>query len=325
MKRRSFLKTTALSVSAFFITRSISAREKLHEAWHIVTKPSVVKNARPIPAFTPFRLDRREGMRFLVMGDWGTGGQVQASVARAMAATADTYGCDYIISTGDNIYPSGVQSAEDSQWKRKFETVYHGQGLKQPVFPTLGNHDYILNPDAQIAYSRVNPQWRFPSRYYTQKLVAADGTTVQLFSLDTQRVQLNEAGAAVEQRAWLDAELTKSTAKWKIVFGHHMLYSNGIYGNLSRIRAAFEDVLKRHKVPIYMCGHDHDIQLLQPSGGVSYVVSGGGGGHRDTSWGENTRYAATNMGYVWMAVSAKGIHLHFHDADGALKYAQKIA
>jgi acid phosphatase len=324
MKRRSFLKTSSLALSAFFVTRSISARERLHEAWMKFGGPSIVKGARPVPPFTATMPAKGEGMRFLVMGDWGTGASGQASVARAMARTADRNGCDYIISTGDNIYPKGVASADDPQWKRKFEDIYAGQGLKQPVFPTLGNHDYGLEPDAQIAYAKVNPQWRFPSRYYSQKLTAHDGTTVELFSLDTQRVQTNVPGAAEEQRKWLDEALGKSNARWKIVFGHHMLYSNGIYGNLKRIRDTFEDVLVRHKVAAYLCGHDHDIQFLRPVNGVSYIVSGGGGGHRDTSWGENTIYAATNMGYVWMAATKDAIHLQFLDADGNVKYAQKL-
>jgi len=324
MKRRSFLRTSSFALSAFFVTRSIGARERMHEAWMKFGGPSILKGARPIPKFTPITLDPGQGMRFLVMGDWGTGGSGQASVARAMAGTAAHSGCDYIISTGDNIYPKGVQSAEDEQWRRKFVAMYHDQGLRQPVFPTLGNHDYGLNPDAQIAYSKVNPQWRFPSRYYSQRLTAADGTTVELFSLDTQVVQTAVPGAADEQRAWLDGALAKSDARWKIVFGHHMLYSNGIYGNLKRIRTAFEDILVKHKVPVYFCGHDHDIQLLQPVNGVSYVVSGGGGGHRDSAWGENTIYAATNMGYVWMGVTDENIYLQFHDAEGTLKYAQKL-
>jgi tartrate-resistant acid phosphatase type 5 len=284
-----------------------------------------VKNARSVPAFTPFTLGRGKGMRFLVLGDWGTGGDAQASVARAMAHTADRYGCDYVISTGDNIYPSGVASAADTQWQRKFVDVYREQGLTQPFFPTLGNHDYGLAPEAQIAYSKANPQWRFPARYYTQRLDAPDGTSVQLFSLDTQLVQTGVKGAAAEQSAWLDDQLGRSTARWKIVFGHHMLYSNGVYGNLARMRDTFEAVLARHKVQLYLCGHDHDIQLLKPVQGVSYIVSGGGGGHRDTEWKENTIYAATNMGYVWLGVTKDAIVVNLHDAQGNVKYAHRIA
>jgi hypothetical protein len=324
MKRRSFLKSSLVAVSAFFTARYIGAREVLREAWETVGGPSSVKNPRQVPSFRPFTLDRGAGMRFLVLGDWGTGGEGQANVAKAMARTAEHYGCDYIISTGDNIYPAGVASENDKQWQRKFVDVYHNQGLTQPFFPTLGNHDYGQEPDAQIAYSRINPQWRFPSRYYTQRLDARDGTSVQLFSLDTQLVQTGVKGAAEEQSAWLDEQLRKSTAKWKIVFGHHMLYSNGVYGNLSRMRDTFEPVLKRHNVPLYLCVHDHDIQLLAPVGGVSYIVSGGGGGHRDTTWKENTIYAATNMGYCWIGATKRELVVNFHDAAGNVKYARLI-
>ncbi|HVZ42116.1 MAG TPA: metallophosphoesterase [Candidatus Kapabacteria bacterium] len=325
MKRRHFLIGSGTAATAFFTARWLSAREWLHNTWELLGGTSTVKNAKAIPAFKPFTLKHDAGVRFLVMGDWGTGAEGQSKVAKSMAATAKQYGCDYIISTGDNIYPKGVQSANDEQWKRKFTAMYYASGLHMPVYPTLGNHDYGFDPDAQIAYSRTNPQWRFPSRYYVEQLKAPDGTTVDIFSLDTQLVQTGVAGAAEEQSTWLDTELGRSKARWKIVFGHHMLYSNGAYGNLKRMRQAFESVLVRHKVPLYMCGHDHDIQLLEPVNGVNYLVSGGGGGHRDTTWAGNTVYAATNMGYVWLCAAQDALYLHFHDADGDVRYAHRLA
>ncbi len=324
MKRRSFLLGSGSAVAAFLSARWLGARERMHNAWEELSGPSRVKNAKTIPPFNLFSVPADQGMRFLVIGDWGTGASGQAHVAASMAITAGDRGCDYIISTGDNIYPKGVQSVTDEQWRRKFTAMYYDRGLTQPFFPTLGNHDYGFDPDAQIAYSKVNPQWQFPARTYSKLLAAPDGTTVQLFSLDTQLVQTGVDGAAEAQSSWLDRELSASKATWKLVFGHHMLYSNGAYGNLKRMRDAFEAVLVRHKVPLYMCGHDHDIQLLRPVNGVSYLVSGGGGGHRDTTWADNTIYAATNMGYVWMCATKKALFLHFHDADGALRYAHRL-
>lgn len=325
MKRRSFLIGAGAAVTAFLTTQWLGAREWLAAMWEELGGPSTVKNAPTLPAAKPFRIAADRGYRFLVIGDWGTGGDAQRRVGASMARTASAYGCNAVISTGDNIYPKGVQSATDEQWKRKFTAMYHDQGLTQPFYPTLGNHDYGFDPDAQIAYSKANPQWKFPARTYTHLFTAKDGTTVQIFSLDTQLVQTAVEGAAAAQRAWLDAELTRSTARWKIVFGHHMLYSNGAYGNLKRMRDAFESVLVKHHVPLYMCGHDHDLQLLRAVNGVSYMVSGGGGGHRDTSWDDNTIYAATNLGYVWMCATAEALHLHFHDGDGNLKYAHRLA
>jgi len=323
--RRSFLRLAATSLGVAAVEGYVRASERMLWARTLLGGEAKVKGAKAIPPFIPFNIPQDAGVKFLVIGDWGTGGSGQRGVAKAMVRTASDHGCDAVISTGDNIYPKGVTSVDDPQWERKFTGMYAAQGLTQPFYPTLGNHDYSFDPDAQIAYSRKNPQWKFPSRTYTSLLTGGDGTTVQLFSLDTQLVQTKAEGAAERQRAWLDAELERSTARWKIVFGHHMLYSNGIYGNLGRIRNTFEDVLTKHKVAIYLCGHDHDIQLLKPVNGVNYVVSGGGGGERDTSWGENTIYAATNKGYVWMAATGEGLYLHFHDAEGTIKFARKVA
>jgi acid phosphatase len=321
MLRRHFLRSIGITFVAMFAGGTVHAREWLLRNWTAFVGPSKVKNARAVGTVKPYRMVPGTGLRFLVVGDWGTGGKEQRSVAQAMVATARDQGCDHVISTGDNIYPKGVTSTNDPQWKRKFVDVYAGQGLTQPFHPTLGNHDYGFDPDAQIAYSKVNPQWQFPSRYYTKTLQGIDGTTVQLFSLDTQLVQTGVKGAAAEQSAWLDRELGRSTAQWKIVFGHHMLYSNGVYGNLKRMRETFEAIFVKHHVPLYLCGHDHDIQVLKPVEGVRYVVSGGGGGHRDTSWGDNTLYAGTNMGYVWIGVDRGGMHVQCYDAAGVVRYS----
>jgi len=325
MKRRTFIRNVALATTGYFTARTIAFQESLLAFWHLLGIESKVKGEGTIPPFTPFDIPKDRGMRFMVIGDWGTGGRGQAQVAESMARTATEYGCDYVISTGDNIYPKGVDSAKDPQWDRKFVAMYHDRGVTQPFYATLGNHDYGLEPDAQIEYGTVNPQWHLPARYYTERLTAPDGTTVQLFALDTQLVQTAAKGAAEEQREWLDRALAASDARWKIVFGHHMLYSNGVYGNLKRMRDAFESTLINHRVPLYLCGHDHDIQLLKPVDGVSYVVSGGGGGSRDTSWGPNSIYAATNLGYVWLAATSDGLYLHFHDADGKIRYAHRLA
>ncbi len=60
------------------MTRSTGARERLHEMWGTLAGPSTVKNARAIPKFAPFTLERSQGMRFLILGDWGTGGKGDA-------------------------------------------------------------------------------------------------------------------------------------------------------------------------------------------------------------------------------------------------------
>src|SRR6266705_140231 len=65
----------------------------------------------------------------------------------------------------------------------------------------------------------ISPFVFSPSPYYTFSAGPA-----QFFALDT-----NEVSEA--QLLWLDAELKKSSAKWKLVYGHHPIYSDGRHGD----------------------------------------------------------------------------------------------
>ena len=67
---------------------------------------------------------------FLVMGDFGRQGEYhQKEVAKQMAITGTEADIDFIITTGDNIYPKGVASTLDPAWKSSFEDIYVGHSL----------------------------------------------------------------------------------------------------------------------------------------------------------------------------------------------------
>ena len=98
------------------------------------------------------KLDR--SLNFLVIGDWGRNGEnYQKEVAVAMGQAGHDLGAQFIIATGDNFYPYGVQSVFDYHWISSFETIYRAQSLHVKWYPVLGNHDYISNPDAEVEYS----------------------------------------------------------------------------------------------------------------------------------------------------------------------------
>ena len=40
-----------------------------------------------------------------------------------------------------------------------------------PVVAVLGNHDYTLDPDAQVNYSYISKRWYMPRRYYDTSIV----------------------------------------------------------------------------------------------------------------------------------------------------------
>jgi tartrate-resistant acid phosphatase type 5 len=82
-----------------------------------------------------------------------------------------------------------------------------------------------------------------------------------------------------EQQRWLEAELEKprSTA-FLALAAHHPLYSNGMHRDNRMLIAQWDSLLRRHKVDLYLSGHDHDLQHLEFQGHpTSFVISGGGG------------------------------------------------
>ena len=82
-----------------------------------------------------------DDLHFIALGDWGTGHEDQKDVGDAMGRKCEMglYGqqlhqsgrCDLILSLGDNIYPIGVSSANDTQFYKKWKDVYTHRGISQ--------------------------------------------------------------------------------------------------------------------------------------------------------------------------------------------------
>jgi len=284
-----------------------------------------------IPSFTiPPVVPGASYERFMVIGDMGTGRPDQYRVAAAMAQRAKSDRVDFILTVGDNIYEHGVKSVDDPQWKTKFEDVYSDPALQLPMYPTLGNHDHRGNPEAQVEYSQRNKNWKMPAPYYTFTRTLGDETTVQYLAIDSDPIK-NQAPKAAAQLTWLDEELGKSGARWKIVYGHHPLYSHVGEDREKERRiliAALEPLFAKHKVDVYLAGHDHTLEMLKPVKGVNYVITGGGAGPDkayEVSWTDEAYYAATLGGFTLFRVGKSEIVIEFVRLDGRTQYAHTIS
>lgn len=255
--------------------------------------------------------------RFLVIGDWGTGGTLQKSVAASMNTVAGQAAVAGILSVGDNIYPSGVVSAEDPQWKSKFEKIYALPHLSAlPWHVVLGNHDHRSNPDAQIAYGMRNPLWHMPARWHSWTEPIDGVTNARFVGLDTQPIMQGDSTAR-EQLAWLDETLAASKERWKIVIGHHPIRSYGHYGDQPTMLKHVKPILDKHHVHLYLCGHDHDVQIIRsPLDSFACIVSGGGAGSRPTAQGAHSLFAGTGGGFVMLTITSASISADAYDAKG---------
>ena len=115
-----------------------------------------------------------------------------------------------------------------------------------------------------------------------------------------------------EQLVWLHDALTRSKARWKVVFLHHSIYSaatrrNGHGGEKSvlTLRALLEPIFVDRRVDLVLAGHDHhyDRSTLQPvntSNGhrVQYVTAGASARLRTATVDPRNTYTAKAVGTI---------------------------
>lgn len=261
---------------------SLSRRSLLRGA-----APAIGLVALPAQAKAP-------ALDFVVIGDWGRDGAAQQrAVAQQMGQSAAAIGSRFVISVGDNFYDDGVKSVTDPRWKTSFEDIYTHPALMTQWHVIVGNHDYKRNGkvQAQIDYSATSPRWSLPKVFYTRTETLPDGTTAEFFFLDTSRYieeyKNNPLMTNVqnqdkqEQIDWLRGELARSRAAWKIVVGHHQLYTvagqnyGGKQHDYPELIAPFEPLFLQYGVHVYMNGHEHNLEHVERKG-VHYITCGAG-------------------------------------------------
>ena len=209
-------------------------------------------------------------LRFAAIADNGFGSPDQFAVAKSMWETYQQKPYALVLMAGDNIYSYG----EISLAKARFEEPYAPLLSKDVKFyAVLGNHDIVKSNNGldQINYQPFN----MSDRYYSFTKGDVNEGTVEFFAIDTNGNAPWDAQLA--WLAWLDQQLAQSTAPWKIVYGHHPLYSSGRHGSSPELKAKLAPIFAKHKVPLYLCGHDHGYERSIPLDGTIYIVNGGGG------------------------------------------------
>jgi 3',5'-cyclic AMP phosphodiesterase CpdA len=214
----------------------------------------------------------KEGLRFALLGDWGTGDDDEFNIARQMFASHRREPFDFVLTAGDNIYPDGDERHFVKKFERPFADLIRD---RVRFYATLGNHDVYSGREDQRQYSLFNMNGQ---RYY--RLLRGEGLA-EFFMLDSTDFDSSQA-------AWLESSLRQSSAKWKIAVFHHPIYSSGKkHGPSLGLRKRLEPLFTRYQVNVCFSGHDHIYERVRPQQGVHYFVTGAGGklrrGNVDTS------------------------------------------
>jgi 3',5'-cyclic AMP phosphodiesterase CpdA len=238
-------------------------------------------------------------LRFVSVADTGTGTKEQYAVATAMTRYHQQNPYDLVILAGDNIYNNGEIEKINAVFEKPYQALLE-KGVKFQA--CLGNHDIRTdNGEPQVRYPGFNMQ----GRYYTFRR-----GDVQFFALDT-----NNNADWKNQIPWLEKELSNSDAPWKIVFGHHQIYSSGMYGVNQPFIQTLTPLFQKYRVQLYINGHEHNYERTKSINGTTYLICGGGAGTRSVGKSEWTAHSASKLSFAAYEVYGDRILISAIDTD----------
>jgi tartrate-resistant acid phosphatase type 5 len=275
----------------------------------------------------PVRNDR---LRIAVVGDIGDG---PLKVFEGMQALHAAEPFDAVIIPGDNFYPCGVASETDTRWNEIRNTL---STLGIPIYPVLGNHDYgqpklrakhqepcgDADPEAQIRASSTVANWVFPARTYRVHSSIADFSMVDTSPI-AYAARTPMLGSDTDQGVSSDlTAMLAASSGWKIVTGHNTIVSSGYHGYFPRWQIrhmrTILPVLRRAGTDLYICGHDHHLELIP--GKPMYLISGAGSepvpaiaGHDGSVLPFGYRPA---VGFAVLELTPRELRVRFYDAKG---------
>lgn len=277
-------------------------------------------------------------VRYVALGDAGTGSADQFAVADAMEQVCNSRCCDFALYLGDNFYNSGVDGPDDSLFIDYFEAPY--ANLDFPFYVALGNHDYgaeglgieFWKGGHYLDYAAdYTTNFTFPDLYYDFQV-----EHVKFLALNTTEIFFGLSGA---QGEWVDDQFANldPSVDHVVMFGHHPYISNGRHGNAGAyegipfipivsgesVRDFFDDHVCGNAL-LYYSGHDHNRQLLEPTCGTEFIVSGAGAKTTDLEGRGNVTFFEddTIEGFVWTEIRGNQVTVAFYDKNQVLEYEQ---
>jgi 3',5'-cyclic AMP phosphodiesterase CpdA len=241
-------------------------------------------------------------LRFLAVADTGSGNANQRAVGERMAERHRLQPVDLVVLGGDNIYPDGNLADVERTFTQPYRELLRA-GV--PFHAVLGNHDIRTgNGDPQVRY----PPFGMGGRWYSLRR-----GPVAFFLIDT-----NANARWQHQMPWLKKALAGSDAPWKVVVGHHPLYSAGMYGDDPVAIARLTPLFERHGVQLYINGHEHNYERTRVIGGTTYLTVGGGGAWlRPVAANARSARAVSTYSFAELSVQDDVMEIQAWDSRGA--------
>ncbi len=247
--------------------------------------------------------DPGDDLVFIVAADmrnFAADGEWSENFSGACEAIKKVGGGAFMISPGDLDVdpPSAVRDMIDQVL-----------GEDYPWYPVLGNHD----PESPSSMRYLRAYSLTVPNVVNRGPKGCEATTYSFDLGDSHFVVLNqyfngvndwglEGDVVPELMEWLDADLAATTKKHRFVFGHEPLVPMPDMGN-GRIRHqgdsldenwesafAFFQVMKKHDVDAYVCGHTHNTSYTKING-LWQIDAGHARGLEEASYADQMYHA----------------------------------
>lgn len=294
---------------------------------------AVAQTSVEVPAIS------EEAHSFIVANDLGRNGYYeQKPIAELMGQLAEKVDIEFVAALGDVHHFEGVASVDDPLWLTNYELIYAHPELMIDWYAILGNHEYRGNTQAVLDYAKVSRRWVPKGRYYALEQEAGDNEKMLLVFIDTTPLidkyredseKYADAGKQnmKKQLDWIEKTLKNSTAKWKIVMGHHPVFADTYKGESERrdMQVRIKPLLDAYGVDLYLCGHIHNFQHIRPTGSkVQYVVNSSGSLARDVKPIDGTLFCSSDAGFSVVSADDDTLTMYMINAEGKIIYSFSI-
>ncbi|XP_041013969.1 purple acid phosphatase 3-like isoform X2 [Juglans microcarpa x Juglans regia] len=283
-------------------------------------------------------------LSFLVVGDWGRRGLYnQSQVALQMGVVAEKLDIDFVISTGDNFYEDGLKGVLDPEFHESFINIYDSPSLQKQWYTVLGNHDYRGDVEAQLSpiLREMDPRWLcmrsfIVSTEFTEFFLVDTTPFVDEYFTHPKNHTYDWKGVLPREDYLsnllkdLDSALRDSSAKWKIVVGHHTIKSAGHHGVTKELEEHLLPILLANNVDMYMNGHDHCLEHITSAENQTQFLTSGGGSKAwrgdIKKWNpEELKLYYDGQGFMSLQMTPTNADIVFYDVFGNVLHKWSIS
>jgi len=254
--------------------------------------------------------------QFAAVGDFGGGSPQETTIANKIA----TGGAQLIQTLGDNVYPEAADpnfATTYSDFDARFYIPYAAAMGQQTLWLAAGNHEYYGN----------EAFWRNIWMPNNERWYSYDWGDAHILVLDAEQPYL----PGTPQYQFAQADLMASQSKtWRIVIVPRPPYSSSTNNSSAiKVRTYLVPLFEQQNVQLVLAGNSHNYERTYPliggvpqaSGGVTYIVSGGGGNGLNSfaisqpSW---SAFRQSTYEYVRLTVSANSLQLDAINDSGTI-------